>query len=92
MQNTDINLQENFNLRTAKMPRGYADFVASQLKVPTKRVYKVRYGEQIDKQVELALLSLAIKFKEEQEELSRKIIELKQRTSKQSASSQLALF
>lgn len=92
MQTTEETTQEVFDLRTAKMPRGYADYIAAELKVPTKRVYKVRYGEQEDKQVELALLSIAIKYREEQELLTEAIASMKQRANTKREANQLSLF
>lgn len=92
MQTTEGQTQEAFDLKTAKMPRGYADWIAAELKVPTKRVYKVRYGVQEDKQVELALLSTAIRFKEEQEQLAEAIAAMKQRANVKREVNQLSLF
>lgn len=89
MQTTQEETQEAFDLKKAKMPRGYADYIAAELKVPTKRVYKVRYGVQEDKQVELALLSTAIRFKEEQEQLAEAIASMKQRANVKREANQL---
>lgn len=83
---------EEFDLRVAAMPRGYACHLAAKLNVPTKRIYKVRYGEQEDKRVYLELLVLAIEFQEEQAKLSEAIAKQKKRFSGKVAENQISLF
>lgn len=85
-------ITKDCNLKEAIMPRGYAKYLAHKLNVPTKRIYKVRYGEQEDKRIYLELLLLAIYFRDEQEALSEAIAKTKERYSDKKVQNQLSMF